>query len=92
MIGLMRNIIIVFAILTVVYVTLGVWNRWRERSRLRNEYRAETQAYSSTDSEDEFIARGMAAYSRSLRSKLILGVYAIPGAIATLLIWLAQYS
>ena len=34
----------------------------------------------------------MKAYDRSLKPKLILGVYIIPGAIAALLIWLAQYG
>ena len=42
--------------------------------------------------EDEYVARGMVEYSRSLRPKLFLFVYAIPGLIGTGLVWLAQYG
>lgn len=92
MIGLIRGIVIIFAILTVIYIGLSQWSRWRERDRLRDEYRAGTDLLRRVGTEDEFVARGMTDYSRSLRSKLFLFVYAIPGAIGTLLVWLAQYG
>lgn len=92
MIGLIRNIVIIFLVLTVVYVILSQWSRWRERVRLAEEYLAKTDLVHEGESEDAFIARGMARYNRSLRPKLFLSVYAIPGGIATLLIWLAQNS
>jgi len=92
MIGLIRNIVIIFLILTVVYVILSQWSRWRERMRLSENYRAQTDLFRENETEDAFIARGMVRYNRSLRPKLFLSVYAIPGGIATLLIWLAQNS
>lgn len=92
MIGLIRSIVIIFLILTVVYVILSQWSRWRERDRLRDDYRAQTELFRETDTEDDYVTRGMARYSRSLRPKLFLSVYAIPGALATLLVWLAQNS
>ncbi|GHA89254.1 hypothetical protein GCM10009069_10400 [Algimonas arctica] len=92
MIGLIRNIVVIFLILTVVYVILSQWSRWRERVRLAEDYRAQTELFQQSETEDNFVARGMARYNRSLRSKLFLSVYAIPGAIATLLVWLAQHS
>ena len=90
MIPLIRGIIIIFAHLTVVYIVLSLWSRWRERARLIDEYRAQTDIFKETTTEDEFVARGMTAYNRSLRPKLFLFVYAIPGAVGTLLIWLAM--
>ncbi|MEM9599976.1 MAG: hypothetical protein AAF926_03050 [Pseudomonadota bacterium] len=90
MIPLIRGIIIIFALLTVVYIVLSLWSRWRERARLVDEYRAQTDIFKETATEDEFVARGMTAYNRSLRPKLFLFVYAIPGAVGTLLIWLAM--
>lgn len=92
MLGLIRAIIIIFLILTVIYVILSQWSRWRERERLRDEYQAGDDLLRQTATEDEYIARGMTAYSRSLRPKLFLFVYAIPGALGTLLVWLAQYG
>lgn len=90
MIPIIRAIVIIFAVLTVVYIVLSQWSRWRERSRLVDEYRSQTDLFKRTASEDEFVARGMTRYSRSLRPKLFLGVYAIPGGIGTLLVWLAM--
>lgn len=90
--GLIRNIVIIFLILTVVYIILSQWSRWRERVRLREDYRAQSELFRETDTQDDFVARGMAEYNRSLRPKLFLGVYFIPGVLATLLVWLAQHS
>lgn len=92
MIPLIRNIVLIFLILTVVYVILSQWSRWRERVRLAEDYNAQTELFQQSESEDDFVARGMARYNRSLRPKLFLSVYAIPGAIATFLVWLAQNS
>lgn len=92
MIGLIRNIVIIFLILTVVYIILSQWSRWRERVRLRENYRTQSELFRETDTQDDFVTRGMAEYNRSLRPKLFLGVYFIPGVLATLLVWLAQHS
>jgi hypothetical protein len=92
MLGLIRAIVIIFLILTVIYVVLSQWSRWRERARLRDEYQAGNDLLRQTATEEEYVARGMTAYSRSLRPKLFLFVYAIPGALGTLLVWLAQYG
>lgn len=92
MIGLIRAIVIIFLLLTVVYVALSLFSRWRERARLADEYEAQTDLFKQTDTEEAYIARGMTRYNRSLRPKLFLMVYAIPGAIGTLLVWLAQYG
>ena len=83
---------VVFLVLTVAYVALAAWSRLRERMRLGNEYETQIRMKKVVEDKEVFIARGMKAYDRSLRPKLILGVYIIPGALAALLIWLAQYG
>ena len=92
MIGLLIRITILFLILTVAYVALAAWSRLRERMRLGDEYETQIRLKKVVEEKDVFIARGMKQYDRSLRPKLILGVYIIPGALAALLIYLAQFG
>lgn len=77
---------ILFVILTIVYIVLTVLNRWKERSRLGHEY-----GEAVTDlSKDDYVAKGMVRYNRSLKSKLFLGVYLVPIAIGAFLVYLGQ--
>lgn len=86
------RIVIVFAILTAVYLGLSFYNHWAERRRLANEYARARQDNPAevTDDLEAFVARGMGAYERSLRKKLLLGVYLVPLAALALLVALAQ--
>ncbi len=85
------RIVVVFAILTAVYIGLSVANRWAERRRLAGEYaRAQQENPGAAGDEASFVARGMGAYERSLRKKLLLGVYLVPLAAIALLVALAQ--
>jgi hypothetical protein len=88
MAGWIRNLVIIFAILSAVYALLVVTANIRQRQKLRIDYHGEKDV----ESKSEFIDRGLRQYNRSLRPKLLLGVYLIPLAIAILLIWLAQYG
>ena len=77
---------ILFVILTVVYIALTLLNRFKERNRLAADY-SET----ATDlAKDDFIAKGMKRYNRSLKAKLFLGVYLIPVAIGGFLVYLGS--
>lgn len=77
---------ILFVILTIVYIVLTVLNRWKEQSRLGHEY-----GEAVTDlSKDDYVAKGMVRYNRSLKSKLFLGVYLVPIAIGAFLVYLGQ--
>lgn len=88
MVGWIRNIVIIFAILSAVYALLVVTANMRQTQKLRLEYKPDNK----TESQEDFIEDGLRKYNRSLRPKLILGVYLIPFAIAIVLIWLAQYG
>lgn len=78
--------LLLFVILTAIYASLTFMNRLREKDRLNKAY-IETQP---NIDKTEFVATGMVRYSRSLKAKLVLGVYLVPIAIFGLLIYLAQ--
>ena len=92
MIPLISRIVIIFVVLTIAYVVLAAWSRFKHRRQLADEYEALPATEQALHDRDAFIGVGMKAYDRSLKPKLILGVYVIPGAIASLLIYLAQYG
>lgn len=88
MVGWIRNIVIIFAVLSAVYAVLNVTANLRERQKLRRDYHNQTEV----ESQQDFVDHGLRKYNRSLRPKMLLGIYLIPLAIASLLIWLAQYG
>lgn len=83
-----RNLVIILLVLSVVYTLLSISSRMRQKQKLINEYKV-TQAETP---KEEFVATGMQKYERSLKPKLIFGVFLVPLAISALLIYLAQYS
>ena len=83
-----RNIVIILFILTLIYLVLSSVSRFRHRRKLLTDYKA---ARAET-AQDEFIAKGMQKYERSLKPKLFAGVYLFPLAVILLLVYLAQHS
>jgi len=88
MIVWVRNIVLILFVLTVIYLTLSTVSRLRQRRKLLTDYTAEHAA----TPKEEFIAKGMQKYERSLKPKLFVGVYLFPLAVIILLGYLAQYS
>ncbi len=83
-----RNIVIILLILTVIYVALSVASRFKQRQKLKVDYKA---ADTKTP-EDDYISAGMKKYEKSLKPKLFIFVYLFPLAVMMLLVYLAQYS
>ncbi len=83
-----RNIVLILFVLTIIYVTLSTVSRMRQRQKLKISYEAD---HAETPKE-EFIAKGMKKYERSLKPKLFIGVYLFPLAVILILGYLAQYS
>ncbi len=92
MFGLVRNIVIIFLILTVAYAILSFTARVKHRVLLESEYKSQSELRQMSEEKEIFIARGMKKYARSYKPKLILGVYIIPGLVMGLLMYLAQYG
>jgi len=83
-----RNIVIILFILTIIYLALSTLSRLRQRQKLKIDYKAAN----AEAPQEEFIAKGMQKYERSLKPKLFVGVYLFPLAVILLLGYLAQYS
>ncbi|GLQ21620.1 hypothetical protein ACFFUB_09650 [Algimonas porphyrae] len=92
MFGLVRNIVLIFLILSVAYVILSVTARFKHRRELEAEFDALPDIRRQVMDRDQFIAEGMKAYVRSYRPKLFLGVFIIPSIVIFGLVWLAQYG
>lgn len=92
MFPIVRNIVIIFLLLSVAYAILSFTARIKQRVNLEAEYKTQSELRQMSEEKDVFIARGMKKYARSYKPKLILGVYVIPGLIMGFLIYLAQYS
>lgn len=89
---LVRNIIIIFLLLSIAYAILSFTARVKQRAQLEAEYKTQSDLRRQSEEKDVFIARGMKRYGRSYKPKLILGVYVIPGLIIGFLIYLAQFT
>lgn len=89
MIGLVLRLVVLFAVLTVIYLCLSRYFRWYKAREL--ETRFDSGEVRSRDREG-YVARGMAEYDRSLTRKLLWGVYLIPIGIVALLIYIADFT
>lgn len=89
---LIRNIVIIFLLLSIAYAILSFTARVKHRVQLEAEYKTQSEIKQITEDKDVFVARGMKKYGRSYKPKLILGVYIIPGLIMGFLVYLAQYA
>lgn len=87
-----RNIVIIFLLLSVAYAILSFTARIKHHAQLQAEYKTQSELRQMSEEKEIFIARGMKKYGRSYKPKLILGVYIIPGAAMALLMYLAQYG
>jgi hypothetical protein len=77
MIALVRLAVMGFVVSTVFYVLIGLYVRSLRRERLEEQW--EEQGRPGT--RDAFVAAGMDAYNRSLRPKLLIGVYIVPAIV-----------
>lgn len=75
--GFARAVLLGFAVLSVLYVLISLYFRSLERERLEDDWAEENPGVEGED-RDAYIEAGMKAYHRSLRRKLILGVYVVP--------------
>lgn len=86
MMGWVIRILGLILILVAMYVILGVYGRWQERKRLTAQHSASNE----TEDKETYVQRGLHKYEKSIRSKLILGVFVLPAAVLGILIYLAH--
>jgi hypothetical protein len=83
----MIALLAVLVLLTIIYLILSVWSRSVRRERLEEEWDSKIRA----GDRDAFIDDGLRDYDRSLRRKLILGVYVIPVLFVLGMIYVMNY-
>jgi|688.fasta_scaffold1347644_2 hypothetical protein len=85
--GLIRLVVVGFVVLTVIFVILSVALRRAERRRLAQEWEVE-----GLEGEREaHVREGLALYERSLRRRLIFGVYLVPLAVIGTIVYVVNY-
>ena len=87
MFGWVRLAVVGLIVLTVVYVCLS----WYSKSVRREKLEIEFDEGGMEGDRDEFIAKGLKEYDRSLRKKLIWGVYIIPIVLALILNYVQNF-
>ncbi|MEE4347662.1 MAG: hypothetical protein V2I53_12770 [Paracoccaceae bacterium] len=85
--ALARLIIVGFIVLTVIYVSLSFYSRSVRRTKLRQKWDEDIRR----GDRDAFVRRGLKIYDRSLRRKLLWGVYIVPVVTIALVIYLVNF-
>ncbi len=74
MAALARLLIVGFVVLTVIYISLSLYSRAVRRGKLHEWWEEEGRP----GDRETYVTEGLRDYDRSLRRKLILGVYVVP--------------
>lgn len=86
--AVVRLLFMVLVGLSIVYLSLSLYSRARARARLE----AEWDAGEFDIPRDAYVRAGLVKYDRSLRRKLILGVYIVPMALVGLIVYLVNFA
>lgn len=87
MLGAVRLFLGLLVVQTIAYVGLSIYSRRVRRSKLE----AHWERKQMVGDKDAFIERGLRAYDKSFRRRLILGVYFVPWAAILTLIYVMNY-
>lgn len=87
MLALARLVVFGFLILSVIYVCLSLYSRSVRRGKLEAEWDEEIKE----GDREAFVKEGLEEYDGSLRRKLILGVYVIPIALISFIIYATNF-
>lgn len=88
MLALLRFLLPLLAVLTVIYVAVSIYSRLRRRAKLA----AHWDRKGLKGDRDAFIRRGMERYDRSVRRKLILGVYIVPLTVIAIIVYVTNFT
>lgn len=85
--ALARLIIVGFIVLTVIYVSLSFYSRSVRRGKLQRKWDEDIRR----GDREAFVSRGLKIYDRSLRRKLLWGVYIVPVVGIVVVIYLVNF-
>lgn len=89
MLGLLIRLVLLFGILTVIYLLLSKYFRWNRERELKDRF---DSGQVRANDRESYVARGMAKYESSLTKKLLLGIFLLPIGLAVLLIYIADFT
>ncbi len=92
MIMWVRNIVIIFVLLSIAYAILSFLTKQKQRNKLEAEFASKDVKAATQMSKTEYMSLGMRKYNKSFRPKMIFGVYLVPFAIIVGLLYLAHLS
>ncbi|MCL3881559.1 hypothetical protein [Marivita sp. GX14005] len=87
MFALGRLMLVGFLALSVVYVCLMLYSRAARREALEAEWEEEI----GQGNRDTYVESGMREYDKSLRRKLLLGVYVVPFALMCAIVYFTNF-
>jgi hypothetical protein len=85
--GLIRLAVAGFVVLTVIFVIWSLVARGAERRRLAQEWEVEGRG----GERETYVREGLAVYERSLRRRLIFGVYLVPLVVIGTIVYVVNY-
>ena len=85
--ALARLIVVGFVVLTVIYLSLSFYSRSVRRGKLRRKWDEDIRR----GDRDAYVRRGLKIYDRSLRRKLLWGVYIVPVVTIAVVIYLVNF-
>ena len=88
MLVMLRFLLPLLVVLTVIYIAVSIYSRSVRRRKLAERWDSKDVL---TVDRDTFIRRGLERYDRSLRRKLILGVYIVPLTVIAILIYVTNF-
>ncbi|MCE8525268.1 hypothetical protein KBY23_08325 [Ruegeria pomeroyi] len=88
MFGLLRLVVVLLVVQTVAYIGLSLYSRAERRGKLARWW----EEKGKTGDKEAFVARGLRAYDKSFRRKLILGVYFVPWVLIAVLIYIVNFK
>jgi len=86
--ALARLIVVGFVVLTVIYLSLSFYSRSVRREKLRRKWDEDIRR----GDRDAYVRRGLKIYDRSLRRKLLWGVYIVPVVTIAVVIYLVNFN
>ncbi|MCY1126891.1 hypothetical protein OU426_08500 [Frigidibacter sp. RF13] len=92
MIAILRLLLFAFIGLSVFYLLLGAYWRSLRREALEKQWDAAPPDGQGAAERNAFIAKGMEAYERGLKKKLLWLVYVIPMGLIVIIAYVQNYQ
>ncbi|MGZ9811008.1 hypothetical protein ACXN5S_11140 [Pseudoroseicyclus sp. H15] len=87
--GFVIFVLVFFALLTVIFLSVSAYSRSVRREKLENRW-AEENPGADLDDRDAYVEAGMEKYFAGFRRRLILLIYIVPMLAVAVILWLTN--